>query len=138
MSEEEKIIEDIKEIINRCKECKFATCEQCEINWTQIKTIDGILDLYNKQKEINQYNDKEIKYLNCCIKSYEDNYISKDKIREKIEKLQSELKYIGCENKDDIGDKSCKKCFNSYRGANFVYCYAYHQIKVLKELLKEE
>jgi len=67
MSEDEKIIEDIKEIINRCKECKFATCEQCEINWTQIKTVEHLLDLYNKEKEKNKELLEGLKYrVNYC------------------------------------------------------------------------
>ena len=61
-----------------------------------------------------------------------ENYILKKKIKDKIKKLQDELKHIGCGNSD------CNKCFSEYRGSNFVYCYAYHQIKVLKELLESE
>ena len=53
------------------------------------------------------------------------------KIQEKIDRLFYETKYIGdCKN-------DCEKCFAQYRGANFVYCYAYHQIKVLQDLLKK-
>ena len=26
----------IKKLIDRCNDCKFATCENCEINWTQV------------------------------------------------------------------------------------------------------
>lgn len=64
------------------------------------------------------------------------NSISKDKIKEKIEKLQNELKYIGC-------GEDCSKCFDKegkplYRGSSFTFCYAYHQIKILQELLEKE
>ena len=93
MSEDEKIIEDIKEIINRCKECKFATCEQCEINWTQIKTVEHLLDLYNKEKEKNKeleeerkqfyegelYTAKQLKNIEKDRKKY---FIHKSKIEE--------------------------------------------------------
>jgi hypothetical protein len=54
------------------------------------------------------------------------------KVKDKIDKLKDDLKYIACEN------KNCNKCFSEYRGSNFVYCYAYHQIKVLNELLESE
>ena len=54
-----------------------------------------------------------------------------DVIRDKIKKLEEKLKYIGgC-------DSNCKKCFNSERENSFEYCFAYHQIKVLKEILGE-
>ena len=59
-------------------------------------------------------------------------YIPKSKIKDKIDKLQNDLKYIACGNND------CNKCFSEYRGSNFVYCYAYHQINVLNELLESE
>lgn len=62
--------------------------------------------------------------------------ISKQKVKDKIEELKNDLKLIAC-------DKDCSKCFNKegkalYRGSNFVFCYAYHQIKVLEELLEEK
>lgn len=57
--------------------------------------------------------------------------VSKQKIKDKINELQNDLKYIACGNTD------CNKCFSEYRGSNFIYCYAYHQINILQELLKE-
>lgn len=61
-----------------------------------------------------------------------NHYIPKQVILDKIEELKEELNYIGGCKKD------CEKCFTTYRGSNFVYCYAYHQIKVLQEILKGE
>ena len=59
------------------------------------------------------------------------NFISKEDIRDKIKELEEKLKYIGgC-------DGNCKKCFNSERGNGFEYCFAYHQIKVLKSIIGE-
>ena len=53
------------------------------------------------------------------------------KIQKKLDRLFYETKHIGgCKN-------DCEKCFAEYRGANFTYCYAYHQIKVLQNLLKK-
>lgn len=65
-----------------------------------------------------------------------ENYIPKQKVKDKIEELKNDLKLIAC-------NKDCSKCFNKegkalYRGSNFVFCYAYHQIKVLEELLEEK
>lgn len=49
MSEDEAI-EKLKELVTRCKECKFATCENCEINWNEVQAIETILDLYKNTK----------------------------------------------------------------------------------------
>jgi hypothetical protein len=46
--------EKLKRLVARCKECKFATCENCEINWNEVQAIETILDLYNKEKEDNK------------------------------------------------------------------------------------
>jgi len=53
MSEDEAT-EKLKELVARCKECKFATCENCEINWNEVQAIETILDLYQKEKEDNK------------------------------------------------------------------------------------
>ena len=33
-----------------CSECKFATCEQCEINYGEIQALNTILSDYKKIK----------------------------------------------------------------------------------------
>lgn len=38
MTDEDMIT--IETLINRCNGCRFVACEQCEINWTQIKSIE--------------------------------------------------------------------------------------------------
>ena len=101
----------------------------------EIQAIETVLaDRERLEKECDSkekaYNDCYCKYKH--YKQFES--ISKDKIREKIEKLQNELKYIGC-------GEDCSKCFDKegkplYRGSSFTFCYAYHQIKILQELLK--
>lgn len=66
--EEIKIIENI---INRCSECKFATCENCEISWNEIKVIKKLLIKYKLyRKQINDAFDRE--------------WVHKDKIRKKL------------------------------------------------------
>ena len=64
-----------------------------------------------------------------------ENYIPKQKIKDKIEKLKNKLKFIAC-------FKDCNKCFDKkgkvlYRGSDFIPCYAYHQIKILQKLLED-
>ena len=64
------------------------------------------------------------------------NSIPKQVIKNKIEKLKNELKLIAC-------FKDCNKCFDEkgkvlYRGSDFIPCYAYHQIKILQELLEDK
>lgn len=48
MNNIEDAIKRCKEIINKCDDCKFATCEQCEIKW-RIK---------RKSKEIRRNNNR--------------------------------------------------------------------------------
>ena len=48
---EEEIYELLEKLIDRCSECKFATCENCEINWKQVQAIKGLLDLYKQEKK---------------------------------------------------------------------------------------
>lgn len=67
---EEIAIDTLSRLIDRCKECKFATCENCEISWNEAQSIQGLLDLYNEEKEKNK------------------NSVSKDRINRKIEELK--------------------------------------------------
>ena len=53
MSEDEAT-EKLKRLVARCKECKFATCENCEINWTEVQAIETILDLYQQKCKQNK------------------------------------------------------------------------------------
>lgn len=34
----------VHNIIKKCDDCKFATCEQYEINWTDIQSIKKLYD----------------------------------------------------------------------------------------------
>lgn len=44
-------IEILEKIITRCKECKFATCENCEINWNEVQAIENLIQ-ENKELRI--------------------------------------------------------------------------------------
>ena len=90
-------IEILEKLIERCKECKFACCEQCEINNTQVRAIEnliqenkelkGKLQQYKKIEEItNKITDDDIKN---AIENAEKEYIPKSKVKEKIEKLEN-------------------------------------------------
>lgn len=74
MNDEE--IKTIENVINRCSECKFATCENCEISWNEIKVIKKLLIKYKLQRK--QIND-----------AFDRGWIHKDKIREKIAQLET-------------------------------------------------
>lgn len=76
-----------------------------------LKAIKGLLDLYNKEKEKN----KELikKYMEAESIKFWNNYISKDKIKEKIKEWD---KGIAWANADDH----------------------YYAIKILQDLLEEE
>lgn len=92
--------------------------------YQQKETYDTLLS-YIEELE------KENKYLRDENNIYKNETVSKNKIRDKIKELEEKLKYIGgCDN-------NCKKCFNSERENSFEYCFAYHQIKVLKSIIGE-
>ena len=117
-----EILSDYKRVLKKNEELKREIERQKDIN-----------TIINK-KEIDKYYEKVLektmtKFLNDNIAN---DFIPKKKVKDKIEKLQDDLKYIACRNSD------CNKCFTEYRGSNFIYCYAYHQIKVLDELLESE
>lgn len=116
---------------------------------TSIKENEAIKHLLEERKQdkkrIKELEEHLKKYYNGelytakQLKNIEENqkkyFINKQKVKDKIEELKNDLKLIAC-------DKDCSKCFNKegkalYRGSNFVFCYAYHQIKVLEELLEE-
>lgn len=44
-------IEILEELIQRCKECKFACCEQCEINWKEVQAIENLIKENKKLKK---------------------------------------------------------------------------------------
>lgn len=51
---------EIKELIEKCNECKFATCEQCEYNWKDVQDIKKDLEENYKEKE-----KEDLVYI-CC------------------------------------------------------------------------
>lgn len=123
-----------------CWDTEF--CGDCYMEIETVFAIDRVLqELDNLQKENEKYISGELMTRNQAKHFEEINkkyYIHKDKIREKIEKLKNEISYIGGEC-----DEGCNKCFDKdwnplYRGAEFRFCYAYYQIKLLQDLLKEE
>ena len=101
----------------------------------------GRLTQYGKRMLIKYY-ENEIQRQKEIIEDYQRMYcrainenIPKQKIKDKIEELKNKLKFIAC-------SKDCNKCFDKngkalYRGSNFLPCYAYHQIKILQELLQK-
>ena len=99
----------------------------------KIKELDKKLEKEKKLTRLAQtLTDESIKE---SLVEFERDYISKQIIKDKIEELKNKLKFIAC-------SKDCNKCFDKkgnaiYRGSGFIPCYAYHQIKVLQQLLKE-
>ena len=43
--------EEIQRLIDRCDKCDLTECINCEISWTEIQALKGLLDLYNRKKE---------------------------------------------------------------------------------------
>lgn len=48
----EKDINSLELLVGGCKTCKFATCEQCEINWKQIQSISNVISALTKYKNM--------------------------------------------------------------------------------------
>lgn len=85
-----------------------------------------LLNLIEKQsKEIEEIK-QEKEYLNCIIESDEDNYINKDKIKEKIEECENKIKKI-----------RNKKLINEPEDTIVITRYS-HYISVLQSLLEKE
>ena len=89
-------------------------------------------------KELEEEN-RIFKDSNVLVNRYfklKDNSIPVQKVKDKIEKLKTDLRFIAC-------NKDCSKCFNKegkalYRESDFIFCYAYHQIKILQKLLENK
>ena len=101
----------------------------------KVKELENFLSkMYDNDNLINKLNEGST-FTSNQMKFIYKNFIKKQKIKDKIEELKNKLKFIAC-------SKDCNKCFDKkgnaiYRGSGFIPCYAYHQIKVLQELLKE-
>lgn len=77
-------IEILEKLVERCKECKFACCEQCEINNTQVRAIENLI------KENKELKEGQIETLDKILQpQLLKKYVSKNKIKEKIEYLKS-------------------------------------------------
>ena len=112
MEEDIKILETQ---IQACKECKFATCEQCEISYTEVKAIENLIA---RNKELEEENkglkiELEIKkyckvdelsgdliYYKNLAKEYQGSSISKSKIKEKIKRYEWAIEHYDCDEAD--------------------------------------
>lgn len=102
------------------------------------KSIENILSEREQDKKRIKELEEDCK--NCIIREELDDYVSYSipiqKVKDKMEKLKTDLRFIAC-------NKDCSKCFNKegkalYRESDFIFCYAYHQIKILQELLEDK
>ena len=112
-----------------------------DLDWDEktidcINAIDHILaEREEDKKKIAELEKENHKILENGIDVIRDS-IAKQTVRDKIKELKNNLKYIAC-------NEDCSKCFNQegkalYRESNFVFCFAYHQIKVLQQLLEDQ
>lgn len=119
MSEEE-IIGKLKRIIKIAYSKEFATFE---LTYQYVDAIQGLLDLYNKEKEKNKSIEAQ-RLRDMCYKT-DGNYISKDKIKEKIEEYEELVKDF-----EEYWSKDPRQ-FKKEK------CVDYYKIEALKELLQE-
>lgn len=150
MSEEE-IIETLQRLTGYCKrkrkECEEdGFCSDCYVSIEDMEAMGGILELYNKQKELlkqtqldcanleinngkltaelqqeKEKNKEQSDVINksMAISDVKRDYISKDKIREKIEEIEKAYE----DSKDENGESQ--------------YWYPNYAIDILQELLEE-
>lgn len=91
-----------------------------EMQFEDFEAIQGLLDLYNKEKEKNEVLESKLIGVQILVAGNKDRYICKDKIEKKIEELESKYK-------DEV------KTAKDYDTNQFVVdCVA-----VLEELLEE-
>lgn len=130
---EEVETDKLQWLIDRCNECNFLACENCEINWTQVQAIEKLLDKYKNLKEIEEEHRKENGLLRVELEKNEEkteltmklinaNYIHKDKIKtilgvdtDSEEALLSLLETIVDENNrlEDIEDRKVQIEYNN-------------------------
>lgn len=84
MSEDEAT-EKLKRLVARCKECKFATCENCEINWNEVQAIETILNELEKKDKIIDAMAKEWFELDTLFMIRGKNIHSKEQLKQYFE-----------------------------------------------------
>ena len=152
IEEDIKILENLKKYLNLLIYEETHKIIYNDLGWDE-KTIDCInaIEHILVEREVDKKKIAEIEghqekfyngelYTAKQLKQIEKNqnkyFINKQKVKDKIEKLKNNLKFISC-------DEECNKCFSEegktlYRGSNFTFCYAYYQIKILQELLEDK
>ena len=85
MNNIEDAIKRCKEIISKCDDCKFATCEQCEINWTDIQAIKIVLGNLEALCDMQKSADRE---LEKARRINEEHKKENGELREKVKKLE--------------------------------------------------
>ena len=112
----EEDIKRVENLIKKCDECKLKECINCEISWTDIVAVRRLVDAYKEIEEENKI--FALEGSNIALKIHIDkNYISKSKIKEKIEELTQEIQFEENEK---------------------VVIWLHKQRKVLQDLLKGE
>lgn len=139
---EEEILKRLNDIIQQChnsRECqenKF--CSDCYIEIEDIQAIQGLLDLYQKEKEKNK------KYKDV-ISSLNNNWVSKAEIKAKIEERDIRIDYL---DKELAEAYIAREKLGTETGIDFNEQYIYNmeqersirhtEKRVLQSLLEEE
>ena len=77
----------LQRLIDRCDKCDLAECINCEISWTEVQALKGLLDKYNNLKEIEEEHRKENGMLHNIInQDQQDLNIYKELLRQEKEK----------------------------------------------------
>ena len=82
----------LNDLIEKCDSCKFATCENCEINWTEVQAVKKLLNLYEMQE--NKLNDMK-KYIKELREEWSDISLAQSNMeythKELVEQIESIL-----------------------------------------------
>ena len=98
--EEENSIKEAILKLNKfnCSNCKFSTCEQCEINHNEVQALNTILSDYKRVLKENE----ELKNFTSSIfnENIEKDFIPVQKIKDKIEEYKKML--LSCNRFSDV------------------------------------
>lgn len=81
-------IKVLNNIVRRCEECKFATCEQCEISWTEVQSIKIILGNLDALCDMQRSADRE---LERCKKIIEEKERENKELKNNIKDFNLDL-----------------------------------------------
>lgn len=112
MNEKNKT-DKLQRLIDRCDKCDLAECINCEISWTEVQALKGLLDKYNNLKQIEEEHRKLNGELRVELEKEKEMYkntgkIVKNKRDGKVGVVLREFETGQIQVLEKIGDKGGK------------------------------